>query len=52
MLLAADARTRTQRLASRSPIQIARDLATLVGAALTVGVAAGIGMMLTVLLLA
>ena len=47
----ADSR-RPPRLGSRNPVQIVRDLATLVGAALTVGVAVGAGMMLTVLLLA
>jgi hypothetical protein len=51
MPLAVHADTRSRRLGSRSPVQIVRDLATLVGAALTIGVAAGAGMMLTVLLL-
>lgn len=48
---AAQAETRTRRLGSRSPLQVARDLATLVGAALTIGIAAGMGLMLTVLVL-
>ena len=38
-------------LGSRSPLQVSRDLATLVGAALTIGLAAGAGLMLTVLAL-
>jgi hypothetical protein len=52
MPIAVNAATRTQRLGSRSPVQVVRDLATLVGAALTIGVAVSAGMMLTVLLLA
>jgi hypothetical protein len=51
MPLAIDAATRSRRPGPRSPVQLVRDLATLVGAALTVGVAVGAGMMLTVLLL-
>jgi hypothetical protein len=40
-----------RRLGSRSPLQITRDLAALVGAAVTIGFAAGMGLMLTVLVL-
>ena len=52
MPLAVNAETPARRLGSRSPVQIVLDFAALVGAALTIGVVAGAGMMLTVLLLA
>ena len=51
MPLAVHDHTRSRGLGTRSAVQIVRDLATLVGAALTIGVAAGVGMMLTVWLL-
>ena len=51
MPLAVKADPPSRRLGSRSPIQIARDLATLFGAALTIGFATGVGLMLTVLAL-
>ncbi len=51
MPLAVQADTRSRGLGSRSTVQIVRDLATLVGAALTIGVVTGAGMMLTVWLL-
>lgn len=52
MQVAAKADTRRRRLGSRHPAEVARDLATLVGAALVIGLAVGAGMMLTVFLLA
>jgi hypothetical protein len=52
MPLAVDADTRSTRLGSRTPLQVVLDFAALLGAALTIGVVAGAGMMLTVLLLA
>ena len=52
MQVAAKADTRPHRLGSRHPAEIARDLATLVGAALAIGLAVGAGLMLTVFVLA
>jgi len=52
MQVASKADSRPRRLGSRHPAQLARDLASLVGAALAIGLAVGAGMMLTVFLLA
>ena len=38
-------------LGTRSPLEVTRDFAALVGAALTIGIVAGAGLMLTVLAL-
>jgi hypothetical protein len=42
----------SRRLGTRRPGAVARDLATLVGAALAIGLAVGAGLLLTVYLLA
>jgi hypothetical protein len=52
MQVAAKADSPPRRLGSRHPVELARDLASLVGAALAIGLAVGAGMMLTVFLLA
>jgi len=52
MPLAVKADANPRRLGSRSPVEVARDLAALVGVALGIGLAVGVGTMLTVLLFA
>jgi hypothetical protein len=51
MQIAAKADSPPRRLGFRHPGQLARDLATLVGVALAIGLAVGAGLMLTVFLL-
>jgi hypothetical protein len=52
MPLAAKADVHSRRLGVRSTAEVARDLAALVGVALGIGLAVGVGTMLTVLILA